>query len=240
MNEMRLQRFLARAGVASRRASEELITSGRVTVNGQVVRELGTKVDADKDAVAFDGKAVVLEASHVTIMLNKPCGYITTMKDERGRASVAELIPLDEYPALFPIGRLDKDTSGLLLFTDDGELGDKLLHPRHHIGKTYLATIQGSPTDEEIERLRTGIELDGRMTAPAECELLAKGRLSEVRIQIFEGRNRQVRRMFEAIGHPVVKLERVAIGDLSLGKLERGTWRQLTADDFAALNIRLC
>lgn len=235
MNEMRLQKFLARSGVASRRAAEKLIEEGRVAVNGTVVTELGTKVDADGDEVTFDGQPVHLEDAHTTIMLHKPRGYITTMDDEQGRASVAELIPLEEHPALFPIGRLDKDTSGLLLFTDDGGLGNRLIHPRHHVGKSYIAEVQGTPTPAGIRRFREGIELDGTLTQPAECELLESGRTSKLFVRIYEGRNRQIRRMFEAIGHPVIHLERVRIGDLDLGDLEEGAWRYLTDEDLALL-----
>ena len=235
MNEMRLQKYLARAGIASRRAAEKLIEEGRVAVNGSVVCELGTKVDADADIITFDGEPVQLEDAHTTIMLNKPCGYITTMNDEQGRASVADLIPLDEHPALFPIGRLDKDSCGLLLFTDDGELGNRLVHPRHHVGKSYIAEVQGTPTPAEIERFRGGIELDGALTQPAECELLESGRTSKLFVRIYEGRNRQIRRMFEVLGHAVTRLERVRIGNLDLGDLEAGTWRYLTDEDLALL-----
>lgn len=169
---MRLQKFLARAGAASRRGSENLMTAGRVTVNGQVVTELGSKVDPLVDEVAVDGVPVRLAAGPVTIMLHKPAGYVTTMSDPQGRPTVADLVPTDRYPGLFPIGRLDFDTTGLLLFSTDGELGNGLLHPRHHVEKRYLALVNGKPTPEELARLERGIRLDDGMTAPAKASLV--------------------------------------------------------------------
>lgn len=169
---MRLQKFLARAGAASRRGSENLMTAGRVTVNGQVVTELGSKVDPLVDQVAVDGVPVRLEGGPVTIMLHKPAGYVTTMSDPQGRPTVAELVPTDRFPGLFPIGRLDFDTTGLLLFSTDGELGNGLLHPRHHVEKRYLALVNGKPTPEQLGQLEQGIQLDGGMTAPAKAALV--------------------------------------------------------------------
>lgn len=169
---MRLQKFLARAGAASRRGSENLMTAGRVSVNGQVVTELGSKVDPLIDEVAVDGVPVRLAAGPVTIMLHKPAGYVTTMSDPQGRPTVADLVPTDRYPGLFPIGRLDFDTTGLLLFSTDGELGNGLLHPRHHVEKRYLALVNGKPTPEELARLEHGIRLDDGMTAPAKASLV--------------------------------------------------------------------
>ena len=169
---MRLQKFLARAGAASRRGSENLMTAGRVTVNGQVVTELGSKVDPLVDQVAVDGVPVRLEGGPVTIMLHKPAGYVTTMSDPQGRPTVAELVPTDRFPGLFPIGRLDFDTTGLLLFSTDGELGNGLLHPRHHVEKRYLALVNGKPTPEQLAQLEQGIQLDDGMTAPAKASLV--------------------------------------------------------------------
>lgn len=169
---MRLQKFLARAGAASRRGSENLMTAGRVTVNGQVVTELGSKVDPLVDQVAVDGVPVHLEGGPVTIMLHKPAGYVTTMSDPQGRPTVAELVPTDRFPGLFPIGRLDFDTTGLLLFSTDGELGNGLLHPRHHVEKRYLALVNGKPTPEQLAQLEQGIQLDDGMTAPAKAVLV--------------------------------------------------------------------
>ncbi len=169
---MRLQKFLARAGVASRRGSEELISAGRITINGVVASKLGTKVDAATDEVCVDGKPVTLQTDTVTLMLNKPAGYVTTMKDPQGRPCVAELVPTDDYPALFPVGRLDRDTSGLLLFSTDGELGNKLLHPSFHVDKTYLALVKGTPSEAALQLLREGLPLEDGMTAPAKVEVL--------------------------------------------------------------------
>lgn len=267
---MRLQKFLARSGVASRRASEQLILDGRVAVNGAVVTELGTKVNPATDTVTVDGAEVLLQEESVTLMLNKPAGYVTTMDDPQGRACVASLIPLDAHPSLFPVGRLDRDTTGLLLFSTDGELGNKLLHPRHHVAKTYYALTQGVPTKEAISQLREGIELTDGMTAPAQVDLLEgdartqalklfsfdqkgasgtgngakkmlrarKNRGKEqavVRLTIREGRNRQVRRMLEAVGCPVIALHRQSFGPLNLEGVARGTWRALTADELSVL-----
>ncbi len=169
---MRLQKFLARAGAASRRGSENLMTAGRVTVNGEVVTELGSKVDPLVDKVAVDGIPVTLSAGPVTIMLHKPAGYVTTMSDPHGRHTVAELVPTDKFPGLYPIGRLDFDTTGLLLFSTDGELGNGLLHPKHHVEKRYLALVNGRPTPAEIARLEAGIQLDDGMTAPAKAAVV--------------------------------------------------------------------
>lgn len=169
---LRLQRFLARAGVASRRGSEDLMTAGRVTVNGETVTELGSKVDPLVDTVRVDGREVRWGAAPVTVMLHKPAGVITTMNDQVGRACVASLVPRDLYPGLYPIGRLDSDTTGLLLFSTDGELGNGLLHPRRHVLKRYIACVEGAPSARALERLRCGVELDDGPTQPAEVELL--------------------------------------------------------------------
>lgn len=181
---VRLQKFLARAGVASRRASEELITSGRVTVNGRIVDTLGTKVDPISDEVCVDGVAVGRQERTVTLMLHKPAGYVTTMFDPQGRPTVAELVPVDEYPGLFPVGRLDRDTTGLLLFSTDGDLGARLLHPGFHVDKTYLALVDGVPDERDLENLRNGVALDDGMTAPAIVELLTGEEEERAREQI--------------------------------------------------------
>ena len=169
---MRLQKFLARAGAASRRGSENLMTAGRVTVNGQVVTELGSKVDPLVDQVAVDGIEVRLADGPVTVMLHKPAGFVTTMSDPQGRPAVAQLVPVDRYPGLFPIGRLDADTTGLLLFSTDGDLGNGLLHPKHHVAKRYLACVEGRPAERDLARLRRGVELDDGLTAPADVRLV--------------------------------------------------------------------
>lgn len=263
---MRLQKFLARAGVASRRGAENLMTAGRVTVNGEVVTELGSKVDPLVDKVAVDGVAVRLTDGSVTLMLHKPAGMLTTMSDPYGRPTVAELVPTDRYPGLFPIGRLDQDTTGLLLFSTDGELGNRLLHPSHHVVKGYLALVEGTPSEAELSALRRGIELDDGPTQPAEAEVLdgidrhramkafsipkpspddspqylaaqktrARHR-SVVRIGLREGRKHQVKRMLDAVGHPVVALHRESFGPLDLEGLVRGVWRPLAPEEIAAL-----
>ena len=233
---MRLQKFLARAGVASRRGSENLMTAGRVRVNGQVVSELGSRVDPHTDTVTVDGREVHLADCAVTLMLNKPAGYLTTMSDPFGRPTVADLVPVSRYPGLFPIGRLDFDTTGILLFSTDGELGNGLLHPRHHVNKSYIARVSGKIDAKQIQRLREGVALEDGMTLPAEVELIKTNRSSSiVRITIHEGRKRQVRRMCEFIGHPVLELDRCSFGPLSLGDLAQGSWRLLTDSEMASL-----
>lgn len=233
---MRLQKFLARAGAASRRGSEDLMTAGRVSVNGAVVTELGSKVDPDIDTVCVDGSVVRLADGPVTLMLNKPAGVLTTMSDPHGRPTVASLVPRVEHPGLFPVGRLDMDTTGLLLFTTDGELGQHLLHPAYHVEKTYLAEVDGVPDESSLDRLREGIVLDDGPTAPATVELARAGQQSaEIRITIHEGRKRQVKRMCSAIGHPVARLHRESVGPLFVGDLATGSWRELDADEDRAL-----
>ena len=231
---MRLQRFLARAGVASRRASENLMSAGRVTVNGRVVSELGSKVDPLVDEVAVDGRAVSLSDAPHTIMLNKPAGVITTMKAQSGKPIVADLVPLDKYPGLYPIGRLDADTTGLLLFTTDGALGNGLLHPSRHVPKTYRAHVRGELSDAQAELLRRGVDLDDGPAQPAGLVFVG-GRRDCIDITVHEGRYHQVKRMFEAVGHPVRRLHRSSFGPLSLGGLEPGAWRELTAAEVEAL-----
>lgn len=269
MIRMRLQKYLARAGCASRRSCEVLIADGRVTVNGRVVDELGATVEAGVDEVRLDGVPVQLPDETVAIMLHKPAGYVTTMDDPQGRACVAELAPLHKHPGLFPVGRLDRDTTGLLLFTTDGELANRIMHPRHGVWKRYIAMVDGDVDAKRLAQLRSGVPVDGRMTAPAEIELLDgldreraceqigadaqasglnqrhAGKRSRrvlqasccyVSVRIREGRNRQVRKMFAAVGCEVVALHRCELGPLSLGDLERGAWRYLTDDELAALH----
>ena len=244
---MRLQRFLARAGVASRRGSETLMTSGRVSVNGVVVTELGTKVDCDHDVIEVDGKPVCLADEAVYIMLNKPANYLTTMSDPQGRKCVAELVPTDIYPGLFPVGRLDRDTTGLLLFTTDGDMAQSLLHPSHHVNKTYRALVDGDVVDRELDSLRKGIVLDdgpcqpakARIMKPQECKILFRGHVPEnvtpIEIVIHEGRKNQVKRMLGRIHHPVLRLHRVKFGPLDLTSVKEGKWRVLTSSEISAL-----
>lgn len=233
---MRLQKFLARAGAASRRGSEDLMTAGRVRVNGEVVTELGTKVDPAVDVVTLDGKRLSLAEEPVYIALNKPAGVMTTMNDPQGRMTVAALVPTKEYPGLFPVGRLDYDTTGLLLFTTDGEIAHRLLHPKWHVEKVYRALIDGRAVEAELQRLRDGVALDDGLTAPARVKSLrSSGTTTFVEIAITEGRKRQVRRMFSKIGHPVLELHRASFGPVPLGDLSRASWRHLSAEEVAAL-----
>lgn len=308
-DQVRLQKFLARAGVASRRAAEGLVAAGRVCVNGEVVTEMGVKVNPACDVVEVDGEVVRGAVPKVTLMLHKPLGFVTTMKDDHAKRLVSELVPADEYPGLFPLGRLDRDTSGLLLFSTDGDLGFSVLRPRGHVTKSYVALVKGRPTERELRMLREGVLLDDGMTLPATADLVrgadearvrrvlelplpierkearAGGRraaksmragraetlsggtrageserngdsalysvrgemprndisreyararerkaasCSVVRLGIHEGRNRQVRRMLAAVGHPVVALHRESFGPISLGDLPRGSWRLLS------------
>ncbi len=234
---MRLQKFLARAGVASRRGSEDLMSAGRVKVNGAVVRELGSKVDPNVDVVEVDGIVARLFDMPVTIMLNKPAGYLTTMSDPHGRPCVASLVPTDRFPGLFPVGRLDMDTTGLLLFSTDGELGNGLLHPRKHVEKTYRACVKGAFSQSDAELLEHGIMLDDGPTLPARVRVVeCRPKRSDVEITIHEGRKRQVKRMCAAVGHEVLQLHRSDFGPLSLGSLAEGSWRML--EDFETQALR--
>lgn len=244
---MRLQKFLARAGVASRRGSEDLMTAGRVTVNGQVATELGTKVDPAVDVVAVDGCPVTLSHGKVYLVLNKPGGVLTTMDDPHGRETVVSYVPVDRFPGLFPVGRLDLDTTGVLLFMTDGDLAARLLHPSTHVTKVYHARVDGRVRERELELLRQGIELDDGPTAPAGCRVLmpeeaptvCRGRLdpyeSLVEITLHEGRKRQVKRMLSAVGHPVLQLSRVKFGPVDAQGLDVGSWRILSSSEVEAL-----
>ena len=233
----RLQKILAQAGIASRRAAEKLIAQGRVTVNGKTILEMGTKADLSTDEIRVDGSRIKGLERPRYILLYKPSGYVTTMKDPQRRRTVMQLVAgVREY--VYPVGRLDYDTEGLLLLTNDGELAAKLTHPRHGVERTYEARVLGLPDDAAMERLRKGIPLDGHRTLPAEAKLLNRNlndREGVVLLTIREGRNRQVRRMLEAVGHPVSNLRRVKIGPLSDRKLRVGEWRELTADEVRKL-----
>jgi 23S rRNA pseudouridine2605 synthase len=231
----RLQKLLSRAGVASRRAAEKLIAEGRVTVNGQTVREMGTKADPAADDIRVDGRRIKAAERLRYILLNKPSGVVTTRSDPQRRRTVIDLLAgVREY--VYPVGRLDYDTEGLLLLTNDGDLAAALTHPRHGVERTYEARVAGLPDQDAIDRLRQGIPLDGKRTLPADVVLLnTSGRDGVVLITIREGRNRQVRRMLEAVGHPVDTLKRVKIGPLSDRMLKRGEWRELTAAEVKTL-----
>src|SRR5215207_589006 len=228
MNQ-RLQKVLAQAGLGSRRACEVLIAGGRVRVNGQVAT-LGDRADPEVDEVEVDGAVVGVRPGLVHYLLNKPAGVVTTASDPQGRATVVGLVPAE--PRVFPVGRLDADTEGLLLLTNDGDLAHRLTHPSFGVDKEYLAEVDGSPTPAELRRLREGIELDDGRTAPARASLVAPG---AVRLVIHEGRNRQVRRMCEAIGHPVRRLVRTRIGPLVDRRLKPGEWRVLETEEVRAL-----
>ena len=231
----RLQKLLARAGLGSRRSCEELIRAGRVTINGQVVRELGVKA-APGDDIRVDGSPISIPEDRVYLVMNKPPGYLTTCDDPHGRPTVMDLVPQQVRARVFPVGRLDQDTTGLLLLTDDGELTQRLLHPGHHVEKEYLADVEGTPNEAKLRKLRSGIALSDGMTQPAEVMLVATGRdESRLRISITEGRNRQVRRMCEAIRHPVRRLKRVAMGPPRLGELSPGEVRTLRDAQVTAL-----
>lgn len=230
----RLQKILASAGIASRRHSEALIQAGRVSVNGEVVTTLGAKADPATDQICVDGRPIAIAPTRSYFLLNKPRGYLSTCFDPQGRKTVLELVPYT--PGLHPVGRLDRDTSGLLILTNDGAFTEDLTHPRHGVPKTYLAEVKGRPETTAIERLRTGVRLEGGTTLPARVEVVERRKDTTVlAITIREGRNRQVRRMADAVGHAVVRLERVAIGSLTAEGLTPGKFRPLTEAEVAQL-----
>lgn len=221
-NSERIQKVLARAGVASRRAVEEMVAQGRITVNGQPAR-LGQRIDPEHDAVAVDGISVGLRADLVYYLLNKPSGVVSTADDPQGRPTVVEMVPAE--PRVFPVGRLDADTEGLLVLTNDGELAHRLTHPSFGVDKEYLAEVEGRPSRGTLRQLREGVELDDGLARAVAVSLPEP---SAVRIVVHEGRNRLVRRMCEALGHPVLRLVRTRIGPLADRKLAPGQWRELS------------
>ena len=225
----RLQKVLARSGVGSRRACDELVAAGRVTVNGEVA-EPGRRVDPAHDEIEVDGTLIAVAPGLVHYLLNKPSGVVTTAADPQGRPTVVQLVPGE--PRVFPVGRLDAATEGLLILTNDGPLAHRLAHPRYGIDKEYVAEVQGTPRPAALRALRRGVELDDGPTAPAKVSLLGP---SVLRITIHEGRNRQVRRMCEAVGHPVVRLVRTRVGPISDRRLPPGRWRALTPAEVHAL-----
>ncbi|KIL38200.1 RNA pseudouridine synthase [Gordoniibacillus kamchatkensis] len=232
----RLQKVLAEAGVASRRKSEELIASGRVEVNGQTVTALGVKVDPAKDVIKVDGKPISGQ-SKVYVLLHKPKGVITSVSDPGGRKVVTDFLH-GIKERVFPVGRLDYDTEGLLILTNDGELANLLTHPKYHVPRTYHATIEGVPHGTVLDKLRSGVKLEDGMTAPAEVEYVdvdPENKRTVLSITIREGRNRQVRRMLEAVHFPVVRLKRVQYGPIELSGLARGKFRHLRADEVKLL-----
>ena len=235
-NEIRLQKFMSEQGIASRRKSEELISAGKVKVNGHIA-SLGDKIDPYKDLVTVKGKKItfIKKRKMVYIMLHKPRGYVTTVSDERGRKTVMDLIP-DVKERVYPVGRLDKDSEGLLLLTNDGVFTNCMTHPSHEYAKTYRVTVRPSVSDEALNNLRHGIELDGKMTAPAEVNILSQeeGRVV-LEFIIHEGRNREIRRMCESQGLEVARLKRTSIGSLKLGMLGQGQYRELSEQEVKKL-----
>ena len=230
--EERLQKYLAQCGVASRRKCEELILQGRVQVNGVTVTELGTKINPEKDKIKFDGKDIKQAKKLVYILLNKPIGYVTTADDQFGRDTVLDLVKVKER--IVPVGRLDMYTSGALILTNDGDFVYQVTHPKHEIEKTYTVTIKGIVQNSEVEQLRNGIKIDDYITKPARVKILktdTEKDISRLEITIHEGKNRQVRKMCEAVGRKVLALHRSKIGEIGVKDIELGKWRYLTANE---------
>ena len=231
---MRLNQYIAAAGICSRRKADELIANGNVKINGAVVKEMGYIVQ-EGDTVAVNGKPIEAEGKKVYVAVNKPLGYITSMEDDRDRATVAELVA-DIPERLFPVGRLDYNTTGLLIMTNDGELTYTLTHPKHEVYKTYIATVAGVISAQRLAKLRKGVDIGGFVTSPARVRVIKQNpRSAVVEISIREGKNRQVRKMFAAVGNRVQSLERIAIGDIRLGRLMTGHYRKLTPQEIEYL-----
>ena len=234
---MRLQKYMAMCGVAARRKCEEIIAAGRVSVNGQIITEMGTQVQ-EGDEVRVDGTLIRLEEEKRYVLYHKPAGEVTTVSDEKGRETVMDRFR--DFPVrLYPVGRLDYDSEGLLLLTNDGELAQRLTHPSCEVDKVYLARVTGNPSNEAIDRLRRGVFMEGdqRKTYPAQVRVVRDESLfSDIVVTIHEGRNRQVRRMFDAVGHKVLLLRRIRFGAVELGDLRRGEWRELTQEEIDALH----
>lgn len=232
---LRLQKYLAECGVASRRGAETLIRDGRIKVNGKTIREMGVKIDEENDVVEFDEATVKPQTKMVYIMLNKPVGFVTTVSDDKGRDTVMSLVS-DIPIRIYPVGRLDYDTEGLLLMTNDGDLTYKITHPKNNVEKTYVAEVSGNISMDTIVRLRSGVVVDGAKTSPAKVEVVGATRLgTKLKITIHEGRNRQVRKMFEAVGCVVKRLVRTEEAGLKLGHVPLGRWRKLTEPEINML-----
>ena len=232
LEEIRLQKYLAEAGIASRRKSEELILQGKVEVNGQIVTELGTKINPEKDEVRYNDKIVKKEERKIYVLLNKPIGYVTTVKDQFDRDSVLDLVKIKER--LVPVGRLDMYTSGALILTNDGDFVYKVTHPKHEIDKTYTVTLRGIVDKEKIEKLRQGVDIGGYITKPAKVKILKideEKQITRLEIIIHEGKNRQVRKMCEAIGYKVIALHRSAVAGITVKDIELGKWRYLSKEE---------
>lgn len=235
--EERLQKYMARCGIASRRKCEEIILDGKIKVNGTIITEVGTKIDPEKDIVEYNNSIIKVEEKKVYIMLNKPEGYITSVKDEKGRKTVLDIVNVEER--IYPIGRLDYDSSGLLILTNDGSIYNNIIHPRVSIKKNYIAVCRGKFSENDIKRFKRGIDIGGYVTAEADIEVISEEKifnkkkncdeiLSTVEISIHEGKNRQIRRMCSSLNHEVLSLKRVSIGNIKLGYLKKGEWRHLT------------
>jgi 23S rRNA pseudouridine2605 synthase len=239
--EERLQKYMARCGIASRRKCEQIILEGKVKVNDKIVNELGVKINPENDGVFYNGKRILPEENKLYIMLNKPEGYITSVKDEKGRKTILDIIKVNER--IYPIGRLDYDSSGLLLLTNDGDIYNKIIHPRVEVDKKYIALCKGIFSSEEIRKFESGIDIGGYITSDAKIKVISKEKdiktnnsNSLVEITIHEGKNRQIRRMCSALGHDVITLKRIAIGNIKLGYLKRGEWRSLTEEELKYIN----
>jgi 23S rRNA pseudouridine2605 synthase len=234
--EIRLQKYMANSGVASRRKCEEYIINGKVKVNGKVVTELGTKIIPGTDKIEYDGKEINSSQKNVYILLNKPIGYVTTVKDQFGRDSVLDLVKVKER--VVPVGRLDMYTSGAIIFTNDGDFVYKVTHPKHEINKTYTVTLKGIITNDEVENLRKGVDIGGYITKEAKVKILKtdeEKNISRLEIIIHEGKNRQVRKMCESVGRKVLALHRTKIGNITVKNLEIGQWRYLKKEEINSI-----
>ena len=230
--EERLQKYMANCGVASRRKCEELILAGKVKVNGILVNELGAKVDPENDTVEYDGKIINKEEKKIYIMLNKPEGYICSVKDEKERKTVLDLVKVKER--IYPIGRLDYDSSGLILLTNDGEVYNKIIHPRKEIIKKYIVIVKNKITEKDVKAFKEGIDIGGYITAPASLKNInfdEEKNISTIEVSIHEGKNRQIRRMCSALSHDVISLKRISIGDIKLAYLKKGEYRELNSEE---------
>lgn len=233
--KVRINKFMARSGETSRRGADKLIAQGRVTVNGQIVQELGLKIDDMGDKVEIDGKIIQPYKKPDYILLNKPLGYLVTRKDPYSRETVMKLLPADKS-YLFPVGRLDFDSEGLLLLTNDGELAHRLMHPSFKVKKEYLVRVKDRPDAAEIKKLERGVYLDNKKTAPSKIKLLRENQKTTIfSIEIHEGRKREIRRMFKTVGHPVLLLKRIKFAGLTIGKLKSGRWRHLAPPEIDRL-----
>jgi len=233
--KVRINKFISRSGETSRRGADKLIAQGRVTVNGQIVQELGLKIDDVGDKVEIDGKKIQPYKKPDYILLNKPLGYLVTRKDPYYRKTVMELLPADKS-YIFPVGRLDFDSEGLLLLTNDGELAHRLMHPSFKVKKEYLVRVKDRPDATEMKKLERGVYLDNKKTAPSKIKLLRENQKTTIfSIEIHEGRKREIRRMFKTVGYPVLLLKRIKFAGLTIGKLKSGRWRHLTSPEIDRL-----